>query len=150
MAPDDSASDAGGRRGRGRPRSEPEVELSRPPTGDPDGIASPDVVEAPPAFDDLYEPDVLAAIDAGARAVEGPPVTPVASWRRRSAMGAVLTGLALGLKEVFEPDDEAQIVVEVDDEGLPSDLPVRLFLDPDSPAGSLCIVHRTDVPPPVV
>ena len=108
--------------------------------------AAPD--DARPTFDELYTPDELAAIEAGPRST--PPVTPVASWRRRSAMGAVLTGLALGLKEVFEPDDEAQIVVEVDDEGLPNDLPVRLFLDPDSPAGSLCIVHRTDVPPPVV
>lgn len=101
-------------------------------------------------FDAIYDADQLAAIDAGIRPIEPTPVTPVASWRRRSAMGAVLTGLALGLKEVFEPDDEAQIVVEVDDEGLPNDLPVQLFLDPDSPAGSLCIVHRTDAPPPVV
>jgi hypothetical protein len=42
-------------------------------------------------------------------------------------------------------------VIEVDDDGEPLDLPVQMFLDPDSPAGSLCIVHASDNrKPPVV
>lgn len=65
-------------------------------------------------------------------------------------MGAVLTGMALGLQEVFDPEEERQIVIEVDDEGLPGDLPVQVMLDPDSPSGTLCIVHREGVKPPVV
>ncbi|HYI63012.1 MAG TPA: hypothetical protein VEW93_14560 [Acidimicrobiales bacterium] len=101
-------------------------------------------------FDEIYGPDVLAAIEAGPTRRSDEPVTRVSQWRRRSALGAVLTGLALGFQEVFDPEDERSIVIEVDDTGLPSDLPVQMFLDPDSPAGSLCIVHRTDVKPPMV
>lgn len=112
----------------------------------PDADADPDDLD----FEDLYDTEELAAIDAGPSRPANEPVTRVSQWRRRSALGAVLTGLALGLKEVFEPEDERSIVIEVGDDGLPTDLPVHLFLDPDSPAGSLCIVHRTDVKPPVV
>lgn len=64
-------------------------------------------------------------------------------------MGAVLTGMALGLQEVLEPKRDAAIVIEVDADGEPHDLPIRLMLDPDDPRGSLCIVRR-DPPPPVV
>ncbi|QXC63201.1 hypothetical protein KSP35_10670 [Aquihabitans sp. G128] len=73
----------------------------------------------------------------------------VVKWSRRSALGAVMTGMALGLQEVLEPPRETAIVVEVDADGEPHDLPIRLLLDPDDPSGSLCIVRR-DPPPPVV
>ena len=102
------------------------------------------------AFEDRYEPDELAAIEAGPTRREQ-PVTKVSQWRRRSALGAVLTGMALGLQEVFDPEEERSIVIEVDADGEPLDLPVQMFLDPDSPAGSLCIVHASDNrKPPVV
>lgn len=102
-------------------------------------------------FEDLYQRDELAAIDAGpARVRPELPPDRISHWRRHSALGAVLTGLALGYQEVFDPEEERSIVIEVDDEGEPRDLPVELFLDPDSPSGSLCIVHRPDQPPPVV
>lgn len=101
-------------------------------------------------FDERYHPDELAAIDAGPRRA-GQPVTKVSQWRRRSALGAVLTGMALGLQEVFDPEEERSIEVEVDADGEPLDLPVQMFLDPDSPAGSLCIVPASDNrKPPVV
>lgn len=107
------------------------------------------------AFEDRYDPDELAAIDAGPRreppVARDQPVTKVAQWRRRSAVGAVLTGMALGLQEVFDPEEERSIEIEVDADGEPLDLPVQLYLDPDSPAGSLCIVHASDNrKPPVV
>lgn len=145
---------------RGTPRSDREAELSW--DTDPDLFAAElaaaeagadpvdldgDVV----AFEDRYDPDELAVIDAGPRRRTDQPVTKVAQWRRRSAMGAVLTGMALGLQEVFDPEEERAIEVEVDADGEPLDLPVQLFLDPDSPAGSLCIVHPSDNRrPPVV
>lgn len=102
-------------------------------------------------LDEWYDDDVLAAIDAGPlRCEPPPPVSRLSAWSRRSAIGAVLTGMALGLQEVFDPEEERTIVIEVeDDESLP-DLPVQMILDPDSPHGSLCIVHRDRVPPPVV
>ena len=132
----------------------PEVELSW--DGDPDLWADelsaeqqPPSDELPP-FEERYDPDELAAIDAGPRRCDE-PVTKVSQWRRRSALGAVLTGMALGLQEVFDPEEERSIVIEVDADGEPLDLPVQLFLDPDSPAGSLCIVHASDNrKPPVV
>lgn len=71
------------------------------------------------------------------------------TWSRSSLLGAVITGSALGLREVLDPPHEEQIVVEVDADGEPHDLPVRLLLDPDDPRGSLCVVRR-DPPPPVV
>lgn len=119
---------------------------ARPDFGDRSDI---DEVVLP--FEDRYDPDELAAIeDFKAREAEH-PVTGVSGWRKRSAIGAVLTGMALGLREVFEPEDERSIVIEVDADGEPLDLPVDLFLDPDSPAGSLCIVHRdAGVRPPSV
>ena len=101
-------------------------------------------------FEDRYDADELAAIEAGPRRA-GQPVTSVSQWRRRSALGAVLTGMALGLQEVFDPEEERSIVIELDAAGEPLDLPVQMFLDPDSPAGSLCIVHASDNrKPPVV
>ena len=112
---------------------------------DDDGTVEDDVV----AFEDRYEPEELAVIEAGPRPDQ--PVTAVSQWRRRSALGAVLTGMALGFQEVFDPEEERSIVIEVDADGEPLDLPIQIFLDPDSPAGSLCIVHASDNrKPPVV
>lgn len=139
----------------GAPRQgEPEVELTW--DADPDLFAAefePDTApELDPTvpFEERYGDDELAAIEAGPRRSDE-PVTKVSQWRRRSALGAVLTGMALGLQEVFDPEEERSIVIEVDADGEPLDLPVQMFLDPDSPAGSLCIVHASDNrKPPVV
>lgn len=110
-----------------------------------------DIDEVALPFEDRYDPDELAAIEEFKAREAAEPVTGVTGWRKRSAIGAVLTGMALGLREVFEPEDERSIVIEVDADGEPLDLPVDLFLDPDSPAGSLCIVHRdAGVRPPSV
>ena len=55
------------------------------------------------------------------------------AWRRRSATGAILTGFAFGLKEVFEPErDEPAIVQQVPGEP-PGDLPVEAQLDQTRP-----------------
>lgn len=98
-----------------------------------------------------YDAEVLAALDAWAPADHGPPTLPtrLVSWRRRSVVGAVAMGWALGLREVLERDPDDPIVIEVDADGEPHDLPIRLLLLPDDPSGSLCIVRR-DPPPPIV
>jgi hypothetical protein len=108
-------------------------------------------VQDQPGFDELYDPDTLAALDAWqhTKPEERPLPSRVVRWSRSSVMGMVVTGFALGIQEVFEPRDEELIVVEVDADGEPHDLPIRLFLDPDDPRGSLCVVRR-DVPPPVL
>lgn len=81
----------------------------------------------------------------------GEPLLPsrLVTWSRSSLLGAVITGSALGLREVLDPPRDEQIVIEVDASGEPHDLPIRLLLDPDDPGGSLCIVRR-DPPPPLV
>ncbi|MCB1039158.1 MAG: hypothetical protein R2701_04555 [Acidimicrobiales bacterium] len=110
--------------------------------------------EEPDRFDDLpgaFAPgpshDPGPVDDSGTH----PPPVPsrVASWSRSTFAGAVMTGFALGLREVLEAPRDDQIVIEVDADGEPHDLPIRLMLDPDSPEGSLCIVRR-DPPPPVI
>lgn len=105
-------------------------------------------------LDGFYDPEILAAIDAWEPVEPDPVPAPLpsrmTSWSRKTAMGAVLTGFALGIQEVLDPEEERAIVIEVDASGEPRDLPIQLILDPDSPVGSLCIVHRSDVPPPVV
>ncbi|QYG92553.1 hypothetical protein HC251_08920 [Iamia sp. SCSIO 61187] len=152
---DDPDGEAERRRRRGSAR-DGELELSW--DSDPDLFAAELEAEADALaaaaevvpFEERYDPDELAAIDAGPRR-SGQPVTTVSQWRRRSALGAVLTGMALGLQEVFDPEEERSIEIEVDADGEPLDLPVQMFLDPDSPAGSLCIVHASDNrKPPVV
>jgi hypothetical protein len=151
---DDDEAEAADRPGRrGVPREpDAEVELTWDPILDepqPEPDLAADDVDAPVAFEDRYDTDELDAIERGPRPER--PVTKVSEWRRRSALGAVLTGMALGLQEVFDPEEERSIEIEVDADGEPLDLPIQLYLDPDSPAGSLCIVHASDNrKPPVV
>jgi hypothetical protein len=50
------------------------------------------------------------------------------SWRRRSAAGAILTGIGLGLRAALEPErDEPSIIVQTSGEP-PSDLSVEADL----------------------
>lgn len=100
----------------------------------------------------IYDAETVAALngwEGPAPAPEPPLPSRMVRWSRGSAMGAVLTGMALGLQEVLEPRRDEPIVIEVDADGEPHDLPIRLMLDPDDPRGSLCIVRR-DPPPPLV
>jgi hypothetical protein len=65
----------------------------------------------------------------------------VESWRRRSAAGAILTGFALGLRQVFEPEPEAPAIVqEVSGEPL-EDLPVEAQLDENRPDESVVTIR---------
>jgi hypothetical protein len=64
-------------------------------------------------------------------------------WRRESALGAVGTGIAKGLRNVFAPTDDHQVVVaEVPGDPPGSDERLRVVLDPDDPAKSVAFVPR--------
>ena len=112
--------------------------------------------EGPDDLDALYEPEVIAALDAWSAVeddgADASLVLPsrLSRWGRSAALGMVLSGVALGLQEVLDPKDQRQIVVEVDACGEPEHLPISLFLDPDSPAGSLCVIRRDAPPRPIV
>ena len=77
-----------------------------------------------------------------------PLASRISRWSRESAAGAMLAGYAWALHDLLEGRERNQIVIEVDADGEPHDLPIELFLDPDSPEGSLCIVHRDRLTPP--
>lgn len=131
-----------------RPDQSVEVASDAEPVVEPDPAPG-EGLEPVPSFEELYDDDELAAIDAGPR-TPSEPVSGISSWRRHSALGAVLTGLALGLQEIFEPErDRSSIIVEAPDDE-PDDLPVRLYLDPDSPQGGFAVVAGSDPVPPGV
>ncbi len=59
------------------------------------------------------------------------------AWRRRSATGAILTGIALGLKQVLEPRrDEPAIVAQVSGEPI-GDQPIEADVNDIAPARSV-------------
>ena len=109
---------------------------------DPAPAVGTDGVDAGIADD--YGPEVLAALDAWEPTELPPPTLPtrLVSWRRTSLVGAVMTGMAFGLRDVLEPERREQVVIEVDAEGEPDGLPIELRLDPDDPKASVCIVRR--------
>lgn len=65
----------------------------------------------------------------------------VEAWRRRSATGAILTGFALGLQEVFEAKkDEPAVVMETSGDP-PTDLPVEADFEYGRPRQSVVNVR---------
>jgi hypothetical protein len=64
-------------------------------------------------------------------------------WRRESALGAVGTGIAKGLQNVFAPADDHQVIVaEVPGDPPDADERVRVILDPDDPTKSVAYVPK--------
>ncbi len=63
-------------------------------------------------------------------------------WRRRSATGAILTGIAFGLRQALElPREEPAIVVEAPGEPPGPPQPMELHMDPDRPEETWVIVR---------
>jgi hypothetical protein len=63
------------------------------------------------------------------------------AWRRRSAIGGLATGVALGLQEVFYPtDNEPVITAEAPGDPPDADQRLRVILDPDDPTKSMAIL----------
>jgi hypothetical protein len=82
---------------------------------------------------------------------EDPPPRRFDAWRRRSAMGAIATGIALGLKEIFQPADNQPVITAVAPGDPPdADQRLRVILDPDDPTKSVAILPSSThaVPPP--
>jgi hypothetical protein len=66
------------------------------------------------------------------------------AWRRRSAVGGMATGIALGLQEVFYPNKN-EPVISAEAPGEPPDADDRLHvvLDPDDPTKSTVVVPKS-------
>jgi hypothetical protein len=59
------------------------------------------------------------------------------SWRKRSATGAVLTGLALGFQQVFEKEREEPAIIMTTSGDPPRDLPVEAEVEHGRPRRSV-------------
>jgi hypothetical protein len=71
-------------------------------------------------------------------------------WMKRSATGAVMTGIAVGLQQALElPKQEPAFVITASGEPDDPDKPIDLRFDPDSPADTVAVIRRppTTEPP---
>ena len=70
------------------------------------------------------------------------------SWMKRSATGAVLTGISLGLREALElKKNEPAIMIEASGEPEDPDNPIQLHFDPDDPRGTVAVIRMPSDPP---
>jgi len=74
------------------------------------------------------------------------------SWRRRSATGAILTGIGLGLKKALEPERDDPSIVMLTSGAPPTDLPVEADLGGILPSDNVVKIRpwllATDTSPP--
>ena len=74
---------------------------------------------------------------------EGKDPLRFSNWMKRSATGAVMTGIAVGLKEALQPQrKEVPFVIESRDDPDDPDKPIDLHFDPDSPEATVAIIRR--------
>jgi len=67
-------------------------------------------------------------------------------WMKRSAAGAVLSGIALGLKEALEPKrNQPAFVMEAPGEPEDPDAPISLRFDPDDPTRTVAVIRDRGV-----
>ncbi len=91
----------------------------------------------------------VAGIDAGGGTADGTyddpgPHEPVGFqlWMKRSATGAVLSGIALGLQQALEPKRELPaFVMEAPGEPEDPDAPITLHFDPDDPTKTVAVIR---------
>jgi hypothetical protein len=71
-------------------------------------------------------------------------------WMKRSATGAVMTGIAVGLQQALEmPKQQPAFVIAASGEPDDPDKPIDLRFDPDSPADTVAVIRRpAEVDPP--
>lgn len=90
-------------------------------------------------IDDQIDDDITAAL---AERDEILPSTGVQKFRRNSAVGAVLNGMALGLRDVFDPVKREEPPIHQDAPGEPPNpRHVDAHLDPDDPTASSVTVR---------
>jgi hypothetical protein len=95
------------------------------------------------------DPEATSVEETEAETPDAGPVSRFDGWRRRSAIGGIATGVALGLQSVFYPtDNEPVITAEAPGEPPDADERMRVILDPDDPTKSVVIFpDRGETPP---
>ena len=125
------------------------AEQPGPPSAD-SGPRAPGDAPGPAAHDGAA---AVPADDAGELDGGRDPLR-FSNWMKRSATGAVMTGIAVGLKEALQPQrKEVPFVIESRDDPDDQDKPIDLHFDPDSPEATVAIIRRPvagapDEPPP--
>lgn len=104
--------------------------------------------QPPPDLAEVYDEATLAALDAWGRPAPSrtadrpaPSREATRPVRRGAATGALLTGLALGLRDVFEDDRDEEVVLEEDAPGPDPGQAVVVHLVPFDPAASVAVVR---------
>ncbi len=118
-----------------------------PDPGDPDPPAAAGVASSSCADDEVPGID-LAPGSGDATSPDPGPHDPLGfqGWMKRSATGAVLSGIALGLQQALEPKRELPaFVMEAPGEPDDPDAPIVWHFDPDDPTKTVAVV-RPPVP----
>ena len=70
-------------------------------------------------------------------------------WMKRSATGAMMTGISLGLREALEnKKNEPALMIEASGRPEDPDHPIRLEFDPDNPADTVAFIRPPAPPEP--
>ena len=86
---------------------------------------------------------------AEGRALDGKDPLRFNNWMKRSATGAVMTGIAVGLQQALQaPRQEPAFVIEASGEPEDPDRPIDLHFDPDSPADTVAVIRHQGVGDP--
>ena len=91
-------------------------------------------------MDDAGDRGDLAG-DAGESTIRNALPPWLESWRRRSATGAVLTGIAFGVRDALEPERESPAIVVPAPGPPPGPLHLELHLDDDRPEEAWAVVR---------
>jgi hypothetical protein len=103
-----------------------------------------------PADDELAD-DELADDELDDDEDGGGPHDPMRfnHWMKRSATGAVLSGIALGLQQALEQKREVPaFIMEAPGEPEDPDAPITLRFDPDDPTKTVAVIRSVPRPTP--
>jgi hypothetical protein len=94
--------------------------------------------------DGLVLPNGALTSGGSEKAEDDAPLEPLPfqQWIKRSASGAVLTGIALGLQQVYQPKRELPaFVIEATGEPEDPNAPITLHFDPDDPTKTVAVIR---------
>ena len=85
---------------------------------------------------------------------EGSDPLKFSKWMKRSATGAVMTGISIGLREALQTTKkEPAFMIEASGQPDDPDNPIQLHFDPDNPADTVAVIRQPvdkgdNTPPP--